>query len=113
VPSAGAPAVGLAAHGPGRSLRGIEVRGSRMRVFRLEDGRLSLGPAARAPRGDRVRLLIDVTPDGAIAFFARTGGRFTRVSGPAEAGAPPTRVALTCRGTGTVRIASIRVLAKS
>jgi xylan 1,4-beta-xylosidase len=112
VPRGGAPAVGLAAHGPGRVLRGIEVRGRRVRVFRLDGGRLSLGPAVPAPGGDRVRLLIDVTPDGAVAFSAGTGGRFTRVPGPAQTGAPPTRVALTCRGTGTVRIASIRVLAQ-
>jgi hypothetical protein len=50
-------------------------------LFRVEDGRLSPGPAVRAATGDRVRLLIDVTPDGAVAFSAGTGGRFTRVSG--------------------------------
>jgi xylan 1,4-beta-xylosidase len=112
LPRKGGPAVGLAAHGPGRVLRGIEVRGRRVRVFRRTERKLSLGPVVRAPVGDRVRLLIDVTPDGAVAFSVGTAGRFTRVTGPAEAGAPPTRVALTCRGTGTARIASIRVLAQ-
>ena len=112
VPPAAGPAVGLAAHGPGRVLRGIEVRGRRMRIFRVTDGRLTLGPVTRAPARDRVRLLVNVTPDGAVAFFASAGGAFARVpGGAAEAGAPPTRVALTCRGTGAVRIASIRVVA--
>jgi hypothetical protein len=93
-------------------LRGIEVRGRRMRIFRVTDGRLTLGPVSRAPARDRVRLLVNVTPDGAVAFFASAGGAFARVpGGAAEAGAPPTRVALTCRGTGAVRIASIRVVA--
>ena len=114
VPPAAGPAVGLAAHGPGRVLRGIEVRGHRMRVFRVTGGRLTLGPVTRAPAGDRVRLLVNVTPDGAVGFFAGAGagGAFARVpGGAAEAGAPSTRVALTCRGTGAVRIASIRVVA--
>jgi hypothetical protein len=85
-----------------------------MRVFRVTDGRLTLGPIRPAPGGNRVRLLVNVTPDGAVAFFAGAGdgGAFARVAGGrAEAGAPPTRVALTCRGTGEVRIASVRVLA--
>jgi hypothetical protein len=106
--------VGLAAHGPGRVLRGIEVRGRRMRVFRVTDGRLTLGPVRRAPAGDRVRLLVNVTPDGAVGFFAGAGagGAFARVpGGAAAAGAPPTRVALTCRGTGTVRVASVHAVA--
>ena len=113
VPPAAGPAVGLAAHGPGRILRGIEVRGRRMRVFRVTDGRLTLGRVRRAPAGGRMRLLVSVTPDGTVGFFAGArAGAFARVAGgTAEAGAPPTRVALTCRGNGEVRIASIRVLA--
>jgi xylan 1,4-beta-xylosidase len=114
VPRPHGPAVGLAAHGPGRVLRGIEVRGRRMRVFRVTNGKLILGPVTRAPAGGQVRLLVTVTPDGAVGFFAApgAGGAFAPVAGgAAAAGAPPTRVALTCRGTGAVRIASVRVVA--
>jgi hypothetical protein len=48
-----------------------------------------------------------------VALYAgAVGGGFAPIAGgPAEAGAPPTRVALSCRGTGTLRIASLRVAA--
>jgi xylan 1,4-beta-xylosidase len=112
-PPARAPAVGLAAHGPGRVLRGIELGGGRVRAFRADDDGLILGPPARAPSGARVRLLINVAPDGTVALYASAGGAFTRIpGGPADAGAPPTRLALTCRGKGSVRVASVRVAAQ-
>jgi xylan 1,4-beta-xylosidase len=107
------PAIGLAAHGPGRVLRGIEVRDGRLRAFRADDRGMALGPAMRAPAGARLRLLVNATPDGAIALYA-AGARsaFVRLAGgPAASGLPPTRVALTCRGTGSARVESVRVSA--
>jgi xylan 1,4-beta-xylosidase len=111
-PRAPAAAVGLAAHGPGRVLRGIEVRDGRLRAFRADDRGLRLGPAARAPAGARLRLLVSATPDGTIALYAAgQGGAFTRLAGgPAETGSAATRVALTCRGTGAARVESVRVV---
>jgi hypothetical protein len=111
-PRPGGPAVGLAAHGPGRVLRGIELRGGSLRAFRADDRGLAMGPATPAPGGARLRLLISATPDGTVAFYA--GGPASapaRVAGgPAEAGLPATRVALTCRGTGSARVDSVRVV---
>jgi xylan 1,4-beta-xylosidase len=106
-------AIGLAAHGPGRVLRGIELRDGRLRAFRADDHGLRLGLAAPAPAGTPLRLLVNVTPDGAIALYAgRPRAPFVRIaSGPAELGLPPTRVALTCRGRGSVSVDSVRVAA--
>jgi hypothetical protein len=111
-PRGRAPAIGLATHGPGRVLRGIEVRRGRLRAFRADDRGLKLGPAAPAPTGARLRLLVNTTPDGTVALYAAGArGAYARVAGgPAEGGAPPTRVALTCRGTGAARVESIRVV---
>jgi beta-xylosidase len=107
------PAIGLAAHGPGRVLRGIELRDRRLRAFRVDDGGLTLGPAVPAPAGARLRLLVSATPQGTIALYASgASDAFARIpGGTAEAGPPPTRVALTCRGTGSVHVASVRVAA--
>jgi beta-xylosidase len=105
------PAIGLAAHGPGRVLRGIEVRDGRLRAFRADDRGLALGPAVRAPTGARLRLLANAAPDGTIGLYAASPrGAFVRIAGgPAQSGAPPTRVALTCRGTGSARVESVHV----
>jgi xylan 1,4-beta-xylosidase len=110
-PGAHGPGIGLAAHGPGRVLRGIELRDGRLRGFRADDRGLKLGPAGPAPGGRRLRLLVNATPDGAIALYAGAArGAFARVpGGPAQTGPPPTRVALTCRGTGSVSVDSVRV----
>jgi xylan 1,4-beta-xylosidase len=106
------PAVGLAAHGPGRVLRGIELRGRRLRAFRADHRGVRWGLPTPTVAGTRLRLLMNVTADGAIAFYAGPpGGAFRRIAGgPAETGAPPTRTALTCRGIGTVRFGSVRVV---
>jgi xylan 1,4-beta-xylosidase len=111
-PSARGPAVGLAAHGPGRVLRGIELRDGRLHGFRADDHRLRFGPGVAAPAGTRLRLLIDVTPGGVVALYAGGTGRgFARIAGgAAQFGLPPTRVALTCRGRGSVRVASVHVV---
>jgi xylan 1,4-beta-xylosidase len=103
-------AVGLAAHGPGRVLRGIELRDGRLHAFRADDRGLHLGPSIKAPAG-RLRLLVDVSQGGALGLYAAgTGGAFARVpGGPAQSGLAPTRVALTCRGRGSVRIGAIHV----
>jgi beta-xylosidase len=107
------PAVGLAVHGPGRVLRGIEVRDGRLRAFRADDRGVLLGAAVGAPAGTRIRLLVNATPDGTVALYAAPArGAFVRVDGgPAESGAPATRVALSCRGTGSARVDSVRVQA--
>jgi beta-xylosidase len=112
VPHRHGPAIGLAAHGPGRVLRGIELRDGRLRAFRADDRGLRLGLPTPAVAGTRLRLLVNVTGDGTIALYVgRTGGRFTRIAGgPAQTGAPPTRTALTCRGTGMARFGSVRVV---
>jgi hypothetical protein len=111
-PRVNGPGIGLAVHGPGRILRGIELRGRRLRPFRVDDHGLVLGPAVPAPPSARLQLLVNATPDGGLALYASAGAGFTRVpGGPAEAGAPPTRVALTCRGTGRLSVASLRVVA--
>jgi beta-xylosidase len=106
-----APAIGLAAHGPGRVLRGIEVRDGRLRAFRADDRGLALGPPAKAPPGARLRLLVNAAPDGRLGLYAAAApGGFVRIAGgPAETGLPPTRVALTCRGTGSDQVESVRV----
>jgi hypothetical protein len=111
-PHAQRPAVGLAAHGPGRVLRGIELRDGRLRAFRADNRGLRLGIPTPKVAGTRLQLVMNVTADGAIAFYAAPpGGAFTRIAGgPAETGAPPTRMALTCRGTGTVRFGSVHVV---
>jgi beta-xylosidase len=105
-------AIGLAAHGPGRVLRGIELRDGHARAFRADDRGVRLGPPTPAVAGTRLRLLVNVTGDGTIALYiGRPRGSFTRIAGgPAQRGAPPTRTALTCRGTGMVRFGSVRVV---
>lgn len=115
VPRRHGPAIGLAAHGPGRVLRGIELRDGRVRAFRSDDRGLRLGASQAAPAGGRLRLLINARPDGAVALYVGAGqGAPTRIaSGPAQTGLAATRVALTCRGTGATRIDSIRVAATS
>lgn len=107
------PAIGVAAQGPGRVLREIELRDGRVRAFRSDDRGLRLGPTQPAPTAARLRLVINATPDGAVAFYVgATSGAPTRIAGgPADNGLPATRVALTCRGTGSTRIDSIHVAA--
>jgi hypothetical protein len=94
-------------------MRGIELRAGRVRGFRVDERGLHLGPPRRAPPGRRLHLLLSVTPDGAVGIYTAAPGRsYARVGGgPAETGQPPTRVAVTCRGTGAARIASLRVVA--
>ena len=53
----GSAAVGLSAHGPGRLLRGIELRAGRVRAFRVDGDRVTLGAAAPAPAGAHPQLL--------------------------------------------------------
>ena len=115
VPRRHGPAIGLAAQGPGRVLRGIELRDGRVRAFRSDDRGLRLGPTQSAPAGARLRLLINATPDGAVALYVggARGAPARIASGPAQTGLPATRVALTCRGTGSTRVDSIHVAATS
>jgi hypothetical protein len=111
VPKAHGLAVGLATHGPGRVLRGVELRNGWLRTFRADDRGVNVGVRMPAAADTRL-LLLNVRPDGTIAFYAgRRGGAFARLpGGPAEAGPAPTRTALTCRGTGIARFGSVRVI---
>jgi hypothetical protein len=112
----GSAAVGLMAHGPGRVLRGVELRGGLLRAVRVDDQGVTVGPPLRPPgdaRAAHLTLLIGVAPDGSLATYA-SSGRAAPVmvpAGPAASGPPPTRVALTCRWTGAARFTSIRVRA--
>ena len=105
--------IGLAAHGPGRVLRGIEIRRGVLRAFRANGPRVRLGPPVAAPTGGRLDLVIAVTPGGSLALYAvPPAGEPVRVpAGPAAAGAAPTRAALTCRGVGQARFGRISVRA--
>jgi hypothetical protein len=117
----GSAAVGLMAHGPGRLMRGVELRAGLLRAVRVdEQGVVTVGPAVPPPiaapthgGAARLTLLIGVAPDGSLATYASSGGGAPVVvpPGPAASGPPPTRVALTCRGTGAARFTSIRVRA--
>ena len=113
VPRRRGAGIGLAAQGPGRVLRGIELRDGRVRAFRSDDRGLRLGATRPAPAGARLRLVISATPDGTVAVYVGAGqGAPTRIAGgPAQAGLAATRVALTCRGTGATRVDSIHVAA--
>ena len=109
----GSAAIGLSAHGPGRLLRGVELRGRRVRAFRVAGDDLTLGPPAPMPPGPRPQLLVSATPDGTVALYASGDGRaFTPVpGGPATAGdGPATRVALSCRGHGHAGASVVRVV---
>jgi xylan 1,4-beta-xylosidase len=111
-PRADGAAIGLGAHGPGRILRGIELRAGRVRAFRADDRGLRLGPSAPAPAGEHLRLLVNVTANGDVALYVGGKSAFTRVAGgPAATGLPPTRVALSCRGRGIVTFDSVHVAA--
>jgi beta-xylosidase len=113
----GSAAIGLMAHGPGRELRGVELRGGLLRGVRVDDqGVVTVGPPLAPPGGGRaghLTLLIGVAPDGSLATYASSGrGAPVAVApGPAATGESPTRIALTCRGTGAARFTSIRVRA--
>ncbi|HEX6620304.1 MAG TPA: hypothetical protein VF024_11625, partial [Solirubrobacteraceae bacterium] len=109
VPRRHGPGIGLAAQGPGRVLRGIELRDGRVRAFRSDDRGLRLGATQPAPAGPRLRLVVNATPDGAVALYvgAVRGAPARIAGGPAETGLPATRAALTCRGTGSTRVETL------
>ena len=110
----GSAAVGLMASGPDGLMRGIELRGRRLRAVRIDDRGVAVGPPVRPPgRARHLTLLVGVAPDGSLATYASSarGAPVPVPPGPAASGAPPTRVALTCRGTGTARFTAIRVRA--
>ncbi len=109
----GSAAVGLSAHGPGRLLRGIELRAGRVRAFRVTGDRLTLGPAAPVPAGAHPQLQVSSAPGGTVGLYASGDGRtFTRIDpGPAASGGgPATRVALSCRGHGHAGAGLVRVV---
>jgi hypothetical protein len=91
-------------------VRGVELRAGKVRQMRAEGGRIRLGPAVPAPAGRRVELRLHVGLDGALTTRVRAGGgRLVPVpAGPARAGTPPTRVAVSCRGTGAAVVARVR-----
>jgi xylan 1,4-beta-xylosidase len=108
------PPSGDAAAGLGVSLgtgvRGIEVRHGRARAFVASPSGVATGPSVPVPAHRPVQLTIGLAPGGALATYVGDGaGGQRRVdAGPAAAGAQPTRVALTCRGSGAARFAYAR-----
>jgi xylan 1,4-beta-xylosidase len=104
---------GLAAHGPGRLMRGVELRGGVLRAFRATGSQVRLGPPVPAPAGRRTDLVIAVGPDGSLALYGvPPAGEPVRVPpGPAAGGPAPTRAALTCRGEGEAAFGGISVRA--
>jgi xylan 1,4-beta-xylosidase len=95
----------------GTSLRGVEYAGGAARAFSLSRAGVRTGPPVAVAPARLVRLLVTVAPDGGLATFVASGaGPFAAVpAGGAARGPVPTRVALTCRGAGTARFASLRV----
>lgn len=109
VPSRGTAAVGLSVVDPGWGIRGVEVRAGRVREMRAGGAGIQLGAAVPAPPGRRLALNLDVQTDGTLAAsVSADGGPPVAVPpGPAAAGARPTRVALTCRGTGDAQFSAV------
>jgi GH43 family beta-xylosidase len=107
--SRGSAAVGLGIVDPGWGMRGVELRAGKLREMRSDGAGVALGPAVPAPAGPVV-LHLDVRADGSLHGTATgAGGQVTEIpAGPAATGGPPTRLALTCRGTGSARFTSIR-----
>jgi len=99
--------------GAGTSLRGVEVVGGAARAFSVSRAGARDGPAVPLGRGGRIRLLVSVAPGGGLTTWAASGsGPFAAVPAARTARGPvPTRVALTCRGSGTARFVSLRVRA--
>jgi beta-xylosidase len=95
----------------GTSLRGVELAGGSARAFTVSRAGVRPGPPVPVGHGERVRLLVSVAPGGGLTtWVARGDGPFAQVpAGRAGHGPVPTRVALTCRGAGTARFASLRV----
>jgi hypothetical protein len=86
------------------------VRDGRARQVRVDPTGVHEGPAVPLPRGGRARLRLTVDENGTLSATAGIeGGRVVAVpSGPAATGAPPTRIALTCRGTGAATFDTVR-----
>jgi xylan 1,4-beta-xylosidase len=95
----------------GDDVRGVELAGRTVRAFSASPAGVRPGPAVPIGRASRVRLFVSVSPGGGMTTWAAVGGApFAPVPpGPAAIGPAPTRVALTCRGHGTARFASLRV----
>jgi hypothetical protein len=109
-PPSGDAAVGLAVD-LGTGVRGIEVRHGRARAFVASPAGVATGRSVAVGRDRRVQLTLGLAPGGLLATYVRAGaGPQLRLdAGPAAAGSPPTRVALTCRGRGEGRFAFARV----
>ena len=114
VPRRHGPGIGLAAHGPGRVLRGIELRDGRVRAFRSRRPRAEAGTdPARSRRRAAARWSSARRRTAPSASTWRTPRRADAHRGRPRRGRglAATRLALTCRGTGATRIDSIRVAA--
>jgi GH43 family beta-xylosidase len=112
-PGRGNAAVGLAVN-TNRGVRGIEIRRGRARAFVASPLREATGPSVPVGRHRRVALIITVAPGGYLATYVRRDatGPLVRVPAAAAAmGAPPTRVALTCRLRGSARFGYVKAQA--
>ena len=89
----------------------LHLRAGALHSVRILNGTLQVGPAVPAPPGPRPRLAITVAQNGSLSTYASGDGKtyVTVPAGPAAVGPPPTRVALTCRGTGSARFAAVSV----
>jgi xylan 1,4-beta-xylosidase len=95
----------------GTSLRGVELTGGAARAFSVSRAGVHVGRPVAVGGARRVRLLVSVAPGGGLTTWVAAGERpFAPVpAGTAARGPAPTRVAVTCRGSGTARFASLRV----
>jgi xylan 1,4-beta-xylosidase len=103
--------VGLAAN-LGRGVRGVELTSRGAHAFAASPGVRRFGRTVPLlGEGRYVRLAIRAAPGGALWTYAGRGTAPLRwvTPGPAAHGSGPTRVALTCRDTGTARFTSVRV----
>lgn len=92
-------------------LRGVEFRRGEMRAVRRTHTRLlrrgRVVKLSKLVRRLQVRLL--VRPGGDLRIRVRARGRWRALlSGPAEHGRPPARLAVACHGRGDARLSSLR-----
>jgi hypothetical protein len=105
----GGAAAGLAIEGFS-GLRGVElVRGTVRQFAATGDRGAQVGPAVPVAPG-LVRLSVSVDGAGALTATASVPGAppVAVPPGPASAGPPPTRLALTCRGRGDAAFAFVQ-----
>jgi hypothetical protein len=95
----------MAALDQGGMLRGIELRGGKVRTLRRSARRVvDAGAWRRRPAGDTVRLRLSVRPGVHVAGFVRGPSGWTRLPATTRgsSAAVPSRLALSCTAGGGV-----------